>query len=167
MDWIKMPLQELPKSMSERALWARKCFIDNPEESEIDDALLVWCLNIEDGLWYSIAGNYSQFSPKEKRIKENQKQTEYENRMKTAQELAVNYYSQILYQSKIREAVILRDNNTCQKCLMRADSRFHIHHIHKRIEGGTDHLDNLIMLCPKCHKKVDTSEYNPVWKKRI
>ena len=151
--------------MAERALWARNAFIENSQESQVDDNCLIWCFNQADNLWYSIAGNYSQYSPVQKRIKESEKQIEYENRLKTAYEIANDYYQQILYQSEIRRKVIERDEDVCQKCKKHSDTKFHVHHIHKRIAGGTDHLDNLILLCPSCHKKADTSEYNPLWKK--
>ena len=48
----------------------------------------------------------------------------------------------------IRAAVLERDEN-CQKC-MRADG-LNVHHIISRDEGGTDDLDNLIILCEICH----------------
>lgn len=163
-EWTKVSFSNLPKSMAERALWARNAFIQNPQESEVDDDTLVWCFNKEDNLWYSIVGNYSQYSPTQKRLKEAQRQIEYENRLKNAEELAMDYYQQVLYQSEIRKLVLERDNFTCQKCQKTADTKFHIHHVLKRIETGSDHLDNLVTVCPSCHRKADTSEYNPKWK---
>jgi len=68
-----------------------------------------------------------------------------------------------IYWSEVRKAVLERDNYTCQKCGKVGKGRFHIHHILKRRKGGTDHMDNLITVCPVCHKAVDSKEYNPTW----
>lgn len=151
--------------MHERALWARNKFIESPKESQVDDELLVWCFNYEDNLWYSTSGNYSSYSPEEKRIKEDVRLKQLESYQKSGIQIAMEYYQQVLYQSHIRKLVLERDKYTCQKCGAEAPSKFHIHHIEKREEGGTDHLDNLITVCPKCHPKVDSKEYNPPWKK--
>lgn len=150
--------------MQERAIYAREMFIHSPELSEICDDGLVWMYNEEDELWYSIAGNYSQFSPEEKRLKEELKSVEYYNRMKTAEEMAETIYQSIIYQSKIRQEVLYRDQYTCQICQKVGDSSLHIHHILKRREGGTDHLDNLLTVCNKCHKSADSKLYDPDWK---
>lgn len=149
--------------MAERALWARNEFIKNPANSQVDDDTLVWCFNSEDQLWYSIAGNYSQYSPEDKRIKEANKNIEYENRMQTSEEMAEQYYQSILYQSKIREIVFKRDKNRCQICGKKGNSKFHIHHILKRRHGGGDFIDNLLTVCPGCHKDADIKNYNPNW----
>ena len=145
-------LNSLPASMFERALFARKSFIENPSESQIDDELIVWCFNKEDSLWYSLAGNYSSFSPKEKRERYIQKET-------TAEDI----YKEVMYQSRIRGHVLERDKYTCQLCQATAPTKLHIHHILKRAEGGSDHLDNLLTVCPKCHRAADTKLYNPDW----
>lgn len=157
------PITSLPKSMQERALWARKAFIEEPGLSQVDDSLLVWMKNDEDGLWYSINGNYSHSSPEDKRIKEEAIKQQYQSRMKTAEEMAEEIYQNIMYQSRIRGDILQRDNFTCQLCGKWGGSKLHIHHILKRIQGGTDHLDNLITLCPKCHSNADRSLYNPDW----
>lgn len=156
-------ITSLPQSMYERALWARKVFIEQPELSQVDDEMLVWVFSEKDGLWYSILGNYSVFSPEEKRIKEAKRLEEYDNKMATAKQMAEEYYRDILYQSGIRKQVLERDAFQCQVCGKCGMSKFHIHHIEKRNEDGTDHLDNLMTVCPSCHKKADTSLYNPPW----
>lgn len=151
--------------MQERALKARKIFIENPEKSQIDDDLLTWCFDEEDCLWYSILGNYSQYSPEEKRLKQQKYEQEvYELDEKIKNELEKKYES-ILYESKIRQAVLQRDNYVCQFCGKKGDSSLHIHHILKKNNGGTNHLDNLITTCPSCHKQADTKNYNPDWTK--
>ena len=52
-----------------------------------------------------------------------------------------------------REAVLHRDNYTCQ-CCGKKHVRLEVHHIIFRCMGGTDDEKNLITLCEKCHKAV-------------
>ena len=55
--------------------------------------------------------------------------------------------------SSRREAVLHRDNYTCQ-CCGKKHVRFEVHHIIFRCMGGTDDERNLITLCEKCHKMI-------------
>ena len=55
--------------------------------------------------------------------------------------------------SSRREAVLNRDNYTCQ-CCGKKHVRLEVHHIIFRNLGGTDDEKNLITLCEKCHKAV-------------
>ena len=55
--------------------------------------------------------------------------------------------------SSRREAVLHRDNYTCQ-CCGKKHVRLEVHHIIFRGMGGTDDEHNLITLCEKCHKLV-------------
>ena len=55
--------------------------------------------------------------------------------------------------SSRREAVLHRDNYTCQ-CCGKKHVRLEVHHIIFRSMGGTDDERNLITLCEKCHKSV-------------
>ena len=52
-----------------------------------------------------------------------------------------------------REAVLHRDNYTCQ-CCGKKYVRLEVHHIIYRSKGGTDDEKNLIALCKKCHDAV-------------
>jgi len=55
--------------------------------------------------------------------------------------------------SFLREQVLKRDNNTCQKCGF-ANSRregLEVHHIHPKIFAGEDSDLNLVTLCSICH----------------
>ena len=56
------------------------------------------------------------------------------------------------YSSK-REAILHRDNYTCQ-CCGKKNCRLEVHHIKFRCNGGTDDEENLITLCEDCHKGV-------------
>ena len=156
-------IKNLPQCMAERALWARQEFIKNPSNSQIDDDCLVWAYNSEDKLWYSIAGNYSQFSPEEKRLKESNYLEKQEKRKTELSLQLETYLRETIYYSKIRLMVLKRDKYTCQRCGKKGETKFHAHHILKKVENGSDCLDNLITCCIKCHKTLDTKEYNPEW----
>ena len=149
--------------MQERALKARSLFIKNPKLSQIDDEMLVWSYDKKDNLWYSILGNYSQYSPEEKRVKQSKYEQELFEVDEKIKEKIEKKYDDLFYESEIRQAVIERDNYTCQRCGLVGNSKFHVHHILKRIAGGTNHLDNLILVCPKCHSNLDKKLYNPKW----
>lgn len=59
--------------------------------------------------------------------------------------------------SSRKEAVLNRDNYTCQCCGKKA-TRLEVHHIICRSNGGTDDENNLITLCEECHSKVHKNE---------
>jgi len=47
-----------------------------------------------------------------------------------------------------------RHGNECYMC--EEEIKIHIHHIIPLSAGGTNHIDNLIPLCPKCHGKAES-----------
>ena len=55
--------------------------------------------------------------------------------------------------SSRREAILHRDNYTCQ-CCSKKNCRLEVHHIKFKSNGGTDDEENLITLCEDCHKGV-------------
>ena len=55
--------------------------------------------------------------------------------------------------SSRREAILHRDNYTCQ-CCGKKNCRLEVHHIRFKSNGGTDDEENLITLCEDCHKGV-------------
>ena len=57
--------------------------------------------------------------------------------------------------SSRREAILHRDNYTCQ-CCGKKNCRLEVHHIKFRRNGGTDDEENLITLCKECHDGVHT-----------
>ena len=57
--------------------------------------------------------------------------------------------------SSRREAVLHRDNYTCQ-CCGKKSCRLEVHHIKFKSNGGTDDEENLITLCTDCHKGIHT-----------
>lgn len=154
---------QIPKSFPERIVWARQEFIHNSENSQLDDNGLIWCQNREDKNWYSIAGNYSQYSPQEKRIKQFEREKRQEEYQKSVEQAAKEHYNFVYYQSEIRAKIFERDNHSCQLCGKFGTSKLHIHHILKRTEGGGDTLDNLLTVCQSCHSAADNKLYNPSW----
>jgi 5-methylcytosine-specific restriction endonuclease McrA len=53
--------------------------------------------------------------------------------------------------SIIRLSVLARDRYTCQDCALVIRRRAHVHHIIKRVLGGSDDQTNLVTLCGTCH----------------
>lgn len=53
---------------------------------------------------------------------------------------------------ELRQAIKNRDRNKCRIC--GAYHKLEVHHVISKAHGGTDHPDNLITLCRKCHKKI-------------
>ena len=150
---------ELPNTFANRAVWALWALKSFPDKAEVDHDGLVWCQNDDDGLWYSIAGNYSGYSPAEKIVLHGRREIDKQREIDTAQ----SFYERVLYQSNIRQMVLDRDEYTCQICGCVKETGLHVHHIMKRKEGGTDHLDNLLTVCPSCHAQADRKLYNPDW----
>lgn len=152
-------IYNLPNCMAERAIWARNKAKEDPKLVHYDDQILPWVYSKKDNLWYSFDGNYSQYSPQEKREKE---LIAEQNEQLELIKINEQYVAQKAY-SLIRIDVLERDNYTCQECGAIGNSKYHVHHIHKVSDGGQDVYDNLITLCPKCHYKADRELYNPDW----
>ena len=91
----------------------------------------------------------------EKRRLQQEKNLAY-NEIRDAKVLELE--AQQKYWSKVRERILERDNWTCQRCGQEFE-KYHIHHIVKKKENGSDTNDNLITVCHKCHKILDTKEY--------
>jgi len=55
-----------------------------------------------------------------------------------------------------------RERGICPVCdeLITMKTGWHNHHIHWRVYGGSDELDNRILLHPNCHRQVHHSDYN-------
>jgi rubrerythrin len=164
MNIMRKSLDQLPPSMADRAVKARKLAAMSPEAVQVDDDFLPWMYSYEDDLWYSFDGNYSATSPQEKRMKELERKKKEELYKEESLRRAAEDYYNIEFWSKVRLSVLRRDKYRCQICGKIGDSKLHVHHIMKRNAGGTDHLDNLITTCPSCHSKVDRNLYDPEWK---
>lgn len=57
----------------------------------------------------------------------------------------------------LRKATILRDKNTCKLC-GKSDCKLEVHHITPKRLNGSNTVDNLITLCPDCHKNITGNE---------
>jgi hypothetical protein len=58
--------------------------------------------------------------------------------------------------SKLRKAVLKRDNKTCCKC--GRQKPLELHHIKPVADGGPDEVSNLITLCSACHDEWELVE---------
>lgn len=64
------------------------------------------------------------------------------------------YYTRGVLTNKLRNDVLKRDNRQCSVC--GATTNLEVHHIVKVKHGGTNDMDNLITLCTRCHRAIDT-----------
>ena len=149
---------DLPGIMKERGKWAREqilgMVIDNDRVQIDEDEMLAWVYSYDDERWYSIDGNYSSKSPQEKMEKRREYVKKQESSFRKYNETLAKRFAEIDHWSKIRQKVLDRDNHTCQRCNTKID-KFHIHHILPKRLDGSDHYDNLITVCAKCHRKVE------------
>lgn len=71
----------------------------------------------------------------------------------------------------VKEYALRRADGVCQGCgddapFLDEDGEpfLEVHHLHRRSDGGADHPDNVIALCPNCHRRVhygrDGDEFN-------
>jgi 5-methylcytosine-specific restriction protein A len=78
----------------------------------------------------------------------------------------------LYYRSEIVRRYALKvADGVCQGCDHEApflddhgEPFLEVHHLHRRSDGGADHPDNVVALCPNCHRRVhhgqDGDEYN-------
>lgn len=57
---------------------------------------------------------------------------------------------------KIKEKVFERDEGKCVECS--ADNNLHYHHIKRYASGGKDTVENLMLLCARCHAEEHKGE---------
>lgn len=156
-------LLTLPKSMADFAVIARTAACKDPKIVETDDELLPWIFHKPIGLWLSFDGNYSRKSPSEKRESASVARAKREEFERLACQRERDRYYRAAYWSAIRQAVLERDGYECQKCGDKKGDPFQIHHVLKKRLGGTDHFDNLVTVCNKCHSPADNKDYDPDW----
>lgn len=53
--------------------------------------------------------------------------------------------------SLLKEKVATKRGGVCERCAESNYAILQIHHKKERHKGGTDHLNNLELLCPNCH----------------
>lgn len=67
------------------------------------------------------------------------------------------FYSSVKWK-KLRKLVGERDFYICQMCERPAGKSFHCDHIEPRAFGGDDTIENLQVLCKRCHSKKTLME---------
>jgi 5-methylcytosine-specific restriction endonuclease McrA len=67
----------------------------------------------------------------------------------------MNEFYDCAFWKRLRSLVLERDNYRCQKC--GEDKKVIVHHVQPRRAGGEDKENNLISLCPICHRKEHKS----------
>lgn len=71
----------------------------------------------------------------------------------------------------VKEYALRAADGVCQGCESEApftgkdgEPFLEVHHLHRRSDGGADHPDNVVALCPNCHRRVhqgqDGNEFN-------
>jgi 5-methylcytosine-specific restriction endonuclease McrA len=54
--------------------------------------------------------------------------------------------------ARLRHRVYRRDGGRCQTCLERVGRLWDLGHLVDRSVGGTDAIDNVILMCPRCNR---------------
>jgi len=62
--------------------------------------------------------------------------------------------------AELCQKVLQRDKWRCRNCGFR--SELHVHHIVYRSLGGDDSLENLLVLCARCHDGIHVDEQDGV-----
>ena len=56
--------------------------------------------------------------------------------------------------SRIRRSLLAEQDGRCTDCYDDIEySPSEIHHIERRADGGSNRLENLVLLCPECHQE--------------
>lgn len=61
----------------------------------------------------------------------------------------------------VKAYVLHRDGYQCQSGRkVKHDTKLHVHHVHFRSQGGTDHPSNLLCLCEACHADLHAGKFS-------
>ena len=55
---------------------------------------------------------------------------------------------------RLKDALVRSRGPRCEHCQHPNIPILHVHHIKERSEGGSDDLDNLLLVCPNCHTTI-------------
>lgn len=106
-----------------------------------------------------------KFKTKKQKIQNDKIDVYHEKVNKTKKEYDLTYlhkkpYSEFLksgYWFRVRKTVILRDNKKCTRC--ESKKGLQVHHLtYKNHFKEHEHLEDLVTLCRKCHKKEHNIE---------
>lgn len=75
----------------------------------------------------------------------------------------VDYWTVDGFNEALKNKVLQRDNYHCYVC--ENDKDLEVHHVLPRRLGGSHEMDNLITLCVRCHRHVETGNYQHAVKK--
>lgn len=78
------------------------------------------------------------------------------NKNEYANDFWIDYRNMQDIPNSTKEDVLRRERYCCYVCGRK--TRLHIHHIVKRSLGGTHSIDNLVALCPSCHRHIETGD---------
>lgn len=136
----------------ERSVFARQFAASHPSGVVVDGDFLPWVFSDECGVWIAFDGRWSSYGPHHEEAR--QQQIEEDIRQNEVW-------------SHIRAEVLERDGHACVLCGKTKPTRLHVHHILKRRDGGTNHHDNLLTVCPSCHIHADRELYDPEWESSV
>lgn len=136
----------------ERVVFARNAAISDPSRIVVSDDFIPWIYDADTGVWVSFDGEWSSNGPRQR-----------EELLKQIDE----QFRQNEVWSRIRQVVLDRDSYSCVLCGKTKPSRLHVHHILKRKDGGTHHIDNLVTVCPSCHVHADRDLYDMEWDQSV
>jgi 5-methylcytosine-specific restriction protein A len=75
---------------------------------------------------------------------------------------------------EVRRYALRVADGTCQGCGepapfqdLRGDPYLEVHHLDQRSEGGSDHPDNVIALCPNCHERIHNGSDGGVFNEEL
>jgi HNH endonuclease len=77
----------------------------------------------------------------------------------------IDYYDVDGFSESLKEAVKKRDNYHCYVC--GNDNNLEVHHMIPRRNGGSHTMDNLITLCCRCHRHIETGDLHHATRKCI
>lgn len=60
-----------------------------------------------------------------------------------------------------KKRLILERGNKCEACGYGRSEILNVHHIIEKCKGGTDHVANLLVVCPNCHTEIHKKIRNP------
>jgi hypothetical protein len=54
----------------------------------------------------------------------------------------------------LKKLLLIERGSKCELCPYAISATLNIHHIKEKKNGGTDHKENLLLICPNCHAEI-------------